>query len=591
MNYYKMLKASAFTLLALSLWSCTKEVDYTPAAPETGAQVFFARENATSFDLTENQNTVDVTVNRINTSGSLTVNVASSASVGGEATSIFSVPSTVSFTDGSATAQIPVTFDFNEIKSETNYTVVLTLEGEGLSEYGKTTQEVTIIYAPWSDWSLMESGGTYNNATPWGGIYDASPLYVRNSLLNPNMVQYNLYGFWMDDTDFLVNVDLSNNIVTVPVQSTGSKSGDYVIEFCDSYTFFNEVASGSPDPYYGRSTFDPNAGLMTINMVFFTRQGGGSLGWWGADNFDYLQLPGYPNYEIAVSNAGSYIDEAGTEFTVLSVSKGTDVASYAIELLPGSLTEEEIEAKVDEIVANTETVLYYDNQDFYFPVVEENYYTCVTVSYGEDGEAHGHNSFTFYNELNGKDWNEGWKTLTTDCLFSDLFMSAAFGLDTPTQWFVEVQESIAEPGLYRIVKPYETVSDYYGMEVERGHYYIMIDATNPDAVMVEPSYNCIGYWVLSVAPGKLADNKITFPANSCGMYGGVDEEGNYVAMYPWAADAELLDLNYVEPQDPEPATAKKRPANISLQNNLKKASLLPYKGKKIERRPSLIREK
>lgn len=590
MNYNKLFKLSALPLMALTMWSCTKDVDYTAATPETNAQVFFSKEAPTSFDLAENQSSVNVEVTRINKSGSLTVNLASAASVNGEPTDIFSVPSSVTFSDGSATAEIPVTFDFNEIKSETDYVLTITLEGDALSQYGKSQQEVTISYAPWSEWTKMANGGTYNNATPWGGLYDASPIYERHSLLNPDLVQYNLYGFWSEDVDFIFNVDLSTNNVTVPLQNTYSKSGDAYIEFCDSYTFFNEVASGSPDPYKGRSYFDPATGVLTVNMVFFTRQGGGSLGWWGADNFDYLQLPGYPNYEIAVSNAGTYINEAGTEYTILNVSKGSDVASYAIQLLQGSLSEDEINAAVEAIVSNTETTLYTENQQFQFPVTEEDYYTCLTVSYGSDGEMKGHNEYVFYNELNGKDWNAGWKTLTTDCVFYDLFMSAAFGLAEPTAWSVEVQASTDVPGYYRIVKPYEAVSDYYGMAVERGHYYIMIDATNPEAVMVEPSYNCIGYWVLSVAPGKLADNKITFPANSCGMYGGVDQEtGGYLVSYPWASDAVLLDLDYKEA--PSAATASTRSGSLKIKEDVKSVSLIPYTGKKIERKLSVIRMK
>jgi len=590
MKYKKILGLSALSLAFIGLWGCTEELDYSPAERLTDAQVFFASDAVSSVSLEDGQNTAVVYVNRANTSGSVTVNVTSSAVAmeDGEAvpTGLFFVPSAVTFADGQSSTPITISFDFNEIKAETNYVLTLDISGDGLSPYGKKQHDVTIAYAPWSQWKSI-GDAFYTNAAPFG-FADANPVQKRNSLLSPHLVQYSLVKMFSNSVDTYIDVDESTGLVTVARQKTSSTSGGFIIEYCDSYTFYTKVSSSSnPEVYKGRSTFDKDNGLITINIVFFIIRDNGSIGWWGADNYDTVQLPGYPNYDITVTNAGTYINEAGQEFTVLNVLKGSDVASYAIKLLEGALSEEQAGEEADKIIEDTSTVLYTENREFQFPVSKEDYYTCVTVSYGSDGLPKGHNSYTFYNELNQVDWNKGWTVVTEAAKFTDVFFAGIWWANL-NSWNVEVQQKDDVPGYYRIVKPYGL--NPYDEPTERGHYYVTIDATDPEAVQVLPSLTSYGYYVVSSAPGKLVDgSKFVFPANSLGVVNGYDADGSMIVLANYGKESVLLDLDSQANPGTKASPALTGLSKIESSRNIYKNLLMPYKGKRIMRQPVIFK--
>ena len=138
----------------------------------------------------------------------------------------------------------------------------------------------------------------------------------------------------------------------------------------------------------------------------------------------------------------------------------------------------------------------------------------------------------------------------------------------------------------RQVKPYG--SNPYEEPTERGHYYVYIDASNPDAVVVDPSLTSYGYYVLS-APGvvgKLVDGtKFVFPANSLGVFNGYNEDGSMNVLAAWSEEATLLDLD-PQAEEPEPEAVKARKAKVQKLNatpKLYNGLLMPYTGKKIEK--------
>ena len=580
MKIYDILTVSALSLILAGAAGCTKEVDYEPAVAPTGAQIFFATTAASSFDLAEGQNSVTVDVSRLSKSGAATANIKAAATVGGQATDIFNIPSSVSFSDGSETAPLTITFDFDKIEAETTYSISLALEGEGLSTYGKTVQNISILYAPWSGWAKMD-GDAYWTTSFYGGTY-GYPIYERKSLLNPSLVQYEIPELIVEDHNIVINVNTATKAVKVEPFDTGDPyDASANIWMCDAYTYYTEVYPRDiAADYQNASYFDPETGVISVMMLYYVP----GLGSW-APEVNTFQLPGYPDYNISMSNAGTYISEAGQEYSIISVVKGSDVASYAIELKQGYLEDDEIEAEVNAIIANSETVLYTDNRDFQFPMYEEDYYTCITVSYDASGVAKGHSSYIFYNEINGVDWNEGWTTVTKTAVFNDIFFAGALVYE-PGSWEVEVQESNDYPGYYRIVKPY--ANNIYEEEVERGHYYVYINATDPDAVVVDPSFTSFGYYVLSVpgTSGKLVDGtKFTFPALSLGLFNGYNEDGSWNVYAGWDEAAVLLDLDPEENAEAQGVKARKVKAQkLTGAPKAYKGLLMPYNGKKVEKK-------
>lgn len=573
MKFNKILVLPALALTMWGLGACTDEVKYDPAEQLSTPQVYFPTTTPSTVDIEENQTSVIVNVERVNTSGAITVPVTATATVGGEATDIFTVSTVAAFADGSATAPISIDFDFAKIKQETDYTISLSIEGADLTPYGKSQQTVTLKYAPWTAWKNL-GNSVYTNNTPWGFV-DTQVIQMRSSLVNSDLVEYRYVAGSLFANELVIQLNKSTNAITVPLQDTGEKNGGNKILVADMYTMASKVLAGQdPTLYEHSSRFNPETGVMTIAMCFITDKGGGSISWWGPDNFDYIQLPGYPDYDIIVSNDGAYISEDSKEYAILNIVKGTDVANYAFHLYPGALNAKAVAEKVagiKEAITSDAEELYAASRSFQIQMTQTGYYTAIVVPVNAAGEVQEETVYTFRYEMQTVDWNAGWKTVTkvvdgkevpVQALYSDAFFAGLI-MRQPMQWFVTVQESIKYPGYYRIVKPYATeldedgttVGDYYGYPCDRGHFYVYIDATDPDNVVVEPSAISMGFYIGCVAPGKLVDGvRFEFPAQSVGVYNGYDEEtGEDIWLCKWTEKCTILDLDPKEDDEAEDA--------------------------------------
>ncbi|MDE6524522.1 MAG: hypothetical protein K2L66_03075, partial [Paramuribaculum sp.] len=354
--------------------------------------------------------------------------------VGGEATDIFTVSSVAAFADGSATAPISIDFDFSKIKQETKYTIELTLDGADLTPYGKSQQTITLQYAPWTAWKNLGSS-VYTNNTPWGFV-ETQVIQMRSSLVNTNLVEYRYVAGTLFTNELVIQLDKSTNAITVPLQDTGEKNSGNKILVADMYTMASKVLSGQdPTLYEHSSRFNPETGVMTIAMCFIIDKGGGSIGWWGPDNFDYIQLPGYPDYEISVSNDGAYVSEDSKEYAILNIIKGEDVASYAFHLYPGALKSAAVAEKVEgikEAIKNDAEELYSVSRSFEIQMTQTGYYTAIVVPVNASGDVQAEHVYTFRYEMQTVDWNAGWKTVTkvvdgkevpVQALYSDAFFA------------------------------------------------------------------------------------------------------------------------------------------------------------------------
>lgn len=584
MNFKNIFKLSALSLAIFTLTGCNNEVEYDAASQMTNAQVYFATDATSNVDLELDQSSFTVNVSRINKSGTLTVDLTSYATVGGEDTDIFNIPASVTFADGADTAPIEVTFDFNDIAPDTSYSITLDLEGDEVTPYGKTEQEVSVIYAPWSKWELLTDYCTVNFPTPFG-IAGYAYIQERHSLLNSDLTEYNIPDLFDEGMGYQFQVDASTNYVRVPVQSTGISNSQGLIQFCDTYTFYTEVArlqeGQTIDDFVAKSTFNPETGFVSANVVYFIIIGN-QIGTFGQDGYDYIQLPGYADYNVYMSSEGTYISENDEEYTIVKAEMGNDVASYAITLKEGYLDEEGVEAVVKALTEDPETTLYNESQEFRFPVYSDNYYTCVTVNYNSESEIVGSSVYRFYNEIMGYDWNAGWTVVNKNALFYDVFFAGYLWNDVYS-WEVEVQQSDDYPGYYRIVKPY--ANNIYGESVERGHFYIYVDATNPNSVIVYPSAVSLTdyqYYVASsmTMPGKVVGSKIVFPANSLGLVTGLNATGtSWTIQSFWDQEATLLDLNpSTEAETPAAAPRKLNSRSAKARKALKN-TMMPFKGK------------
>lgn len=130
-----------------------------------------------------------------------------------------------------------------------------------------------------------------------------------------------------------------------------------------------------------------------------------------------------------------------------------------------------------------------------FPGAKSDY-TLVYLTYRADGTTYqmGSQKFSF-----DPDWKALGKADFTDGFISKFLegdMKNNLGLDLPEEAFtykVDVEESVSQPGLYRLVNPYGSTSPYWDVNfsvVSLKHNetnYLVINATDPERVYIEES--------------------------------------------------------------------------------------------------------
>ena len=170
-----LLSALFFLSAIVGITSCTEEADYTPAQKPENAQVYFATDEASTVSLETGQQSFMVSIYRISPKGALTVNITSQDESG-----IFTIPSSVTFAEGTTKAEIPVSFDFDKLEPEKKYPISFAIDGNSeLSEYGNSELVLNVQYAPWGAWEKFGTG-VYTYSLYWGGkdIFIASNHYL-----------------------------------------------------------------------------------------------------------------------------------------------------------------------------------------------------------------------------------------------------------------------------------------------------------------------------------------------------------------------------------------------------------------------------
>lgn len=112
--------------------SCTEEYEYDPVSPATGAQVFFANDVATSYNIDIEGSSFEIPLNRANTKDAVTVSLAHTDSTG-----FYSIPATVTFEAGADKVNIPISYDNTMMAYDQVFidTLLITSE-DALTPYG-----------------------------------------------------------------------------------------------------------------------------------------------------------------------------------------------------------------------------------------------------------------------------------------------------------------------------------------------------------------------------------------------------------------------------------------------------------------------
>ncbi len=480
--------------------ACTDEVKPEESPAVTGEGVYLSEADA-SVDIAEDATSVDVPVYRTNTAGSYTAQIEATIvnEAGEDASDIFTLPATVTFADGEATAAYTIGVDFAKVEPLEIYSLTLKVANADATPYGLATYTYNVSYSPWTEWELYSESdpGVYQMAALWDHEYD-TPVYTRNSLINPDLMQYAVLSPF-SDFEFVLEIDLNkkdtfmkNNVecyyVTAGTIDTPIVNSNYgeAYSYTDVWTYctVNQGLSAADaetvmaNRGWERSYYNPVEGRFYLNMMLYIPSG-----FFGVST-ETLQLPGdFRDYYFNLNYAGNFVNSYGEETAIVNVQPSEDVKSFTYDLRQGALSADEVASVVEQLMEDADAPVVEDqNANLQFTISEEGKYTLVVVGYNEANEKVCDAYLTFdYSTVQA---SSPWKTIGV-AEYTDGFISGNYNGIGGETWEVEVQESTETPGLYRVPQPYfewpQNVARDYVWSLE-GRYYMEVNSEDPTLV-------------------------------------------------------------------------------------------------------------
>lgn len=468
--------------------SCSDDDDYVPAQVPGNAQVYFSNAQESTVNIVEDQTEFDVLVLRQDTVGDLTVNILANDPSG-----IFTIPSSVTFVDGKATANLHVTFDFADIEGNVKYPISLKVDEKDATLYGDASTSFVVLYAPWKSigkcvyqgdfvqtfFSLpnvkylveveesMTKPGLYRLVNPYSLDYEAA---MSNALGEELGGEYDL-----DNNYYMVINATDPKKVYIEESPTGMDFG------YGNFTMFSiaglRIAQNNPsaaEGNYGQVkdgviTFPKNSLLVSMAQY----NDGGLYQANGSGKFK-LVLPGGVDgdYSINASLAGIIDYVGGIKKAVVEVTTGKDVKTTKVAVITGADVESAVEGIEKGDLEGVVTLNYSEQpQTVDFTLDDEGTYSIVAVTYNKDGEAQETVSslFSHYD-------NDNWTSLGVGEYADGLLLPLLEGFE-PMSWEAEIQQHNEKTGLYRVLQPYWPLD-------EEANGALVIDATDPEHVYV-----------------------------------------------------------------------------------------------------------
>lgn len=305
----KLFKSSILAVLALgaALTSCneTSDVTYVPGAQDPGA--FFASNIETAIVVAEDATSAEIQINR-------TSDLITEANISAvDDSKLFTIPGTVVFDEGKGVAPLTITFDPNKLELGKSYPVKLSIANA--SNYGQGVCEFVIIRGAAAVTEKFGEGtGSYTFGNYWKGTMTDVPVYKTYNPNNPDKDVVITFKNILPPTEEVPPTDITIHIADMTPDADGnveiSVEPVYVLEdengkvyYTDAYTWL--VNAGRPDlaeKFKGLSTYNVNTGLFTIMSVYYLPEKGATASY--GQKYEYLQMDGFPNYEVSITYSG-----------------------------------------------------------------------------------------------------------------------------------------------------------------------------------------------------------------------------------------------------------------------------------------------
>ena len=220
--------------------ACTNDYSYDSIAAESGQEVYFPSTNAANVSLVmgEGMQTFEIPVTRVKTESAATVNITSKVA---QHSSLFSIPSSVSFAAGQSETKIPVSYNAAELGYENPDTLSFTISDEtAVTPYGAKEYTCTVLIP--APLKLLGTGSFTDNF--W--FEESNDVKIYQNTLNPNefriMDPFNMCAKYSactgnqseyvtvtllkpGQTAFGVDITMPELILVIITQPTARKSG------------------------------------------------------------------------------------------------------------------------------------------------------------------------------------------------------------------------------------------------------------------------------------------------------------------------------------------------------------------------------
>lgn len=495
----KNIFASLLAVAALVALPACSDDEYTPGEQSPG--VYFPVDDPEEYELALDGEEFTVTVARQGLSDAATYTMTT---VDYDNT-IFTVPGTVTFAEGASTAELVIKYDASKLEYEERHAFTLAF-GDGTSTYGAQTYEfVALLPAPWTEWESMGKG-TYTYASAILSGDDPGLEIERRENEITKAVQFRIPEWIQLD-------ESGEEFVPLVIDGVPAGQGNYICYvhpfhavdvsqgqfwFADVYSYVTEVdpvtIGATPAQVEGTSYYIAEEGRFYLYMVGYIPESGAA----SADDagpysleYEFFQLDGYNDYSIELKYSGVYTDAATDDRSaVLSATVGTDVEEVRVALVEGTLKDTLaglIDGSVDYVTANASNA-----SKIFLPVSDAGDYTAVGAVIA-DNEVKQYATVKFTVEIAA---DGDWKTLGEVEFLSGWIIPSYVYEDGNTRVMPEdyplycnVQESVKNPGYYRLVDPYKDekfMQQFQLSNVTKG--YINIDATDLDFINIPASF-------------------------------------------------------------------------------------------------------
>lgn len=404
---FRYAKIAIAALVTVAMGACTSDYEYDTPEALKGAQVYFSNTLPSKIEVNKESGNFDVTLSRQNTEGELTVPLMFTADEG----NIYTVPSTVTFADGEATANIHVTFNPDELVYGNYVGGTISFDADNFSTpYGATSYKFTAGASAYVDVAggkgkfrdgLISSAygievleydvqiqqdahtpGIYRVVAPYGqkGWSGANPWYTAfdASLANTDMV------IDATDPDYVYIKGTFSTGVTLNSSDGVVSAISYVQFLLDNGNALDLIKAKKPELF---GTFKDgvfNFPAKSILMYF----GADGPYYGNTDGMLRVAMPGIvlKDYSVGVDYLGRMTDTNDKDNAVFNLTFGADVTTVKYALVKeGEDLNKTASGIIDGSVEATEIS---EAGRVEVPFEESGNYYLVTVSY-ENGEAKG----------------------------------------------------------------------------------------------------------------------------------------------------------------------------------------------------------